>query len=173
MELSNFRPLQLRWPNLYEHARFAEGYAYSDPQTAVIKLRCFAEVLVGIIFQDLMLPSELGDGFFEKLKSPHFQDLVGPTILQKLHAVRVLGNKAAHGRPMNAETSLYLIGEAYLVGQWFYKTYSGDISGNYPPYRPLEPVTGPTEAPEDLVNQLAAAKAQLARLVASDQAALA
>lgn len=172
MELSNFRPLQSHWPSLYEHARFAESYAYSDPQTAVIKLRCFAEVLVGIIFQDLRLPSEPGDGFFEKLKSPDFQDLVGPTILQKLHAVRLLGNKAAHGRSMNSQTSLYLIEEAYLVGQWFYKTYSGDISGHYPPYRPPEPATRPTEEPDDLTRQLTEAKAQLARLVVSEQTAL-
>jgi len=26
MKLSNFCPLQSRWPSLYEHARFAEGY---------------------------------------------------------------------------------------------------------------------------------------------------
>lgn len=172
MELSNFRPLQSRWPNLYEHARFAEGYAYSDPQTAVIKLRCFAEVLVGIIFQDLRLPSDPGDGFFEKLKSPDFQDLVGPTILQKLHAVRLLGNKAAHGRSMNSQTSLYLIEEAYLVGQWFYKTYSGDISGHYPPFRPPEPATRPTETPDELTRQLAEAKEQLARLAAAEEPAL-
>lgn len=173
MEPSNFSPLQSRWPNLYEHASFAESYAYSDPQTAVIKLRCFAEVLVGIIFQDLRLPIEPGDGFFEKLKSPDFQDLVGPAILQKLHAIRLLGNKAAHGQPINAQTSLYLIEESYLVGQWFYRTYSGDTSGQYPPYRAPEPATKPTESPGDLSKQLAIAKAQLARLAASEQAALA
>lgn len=173
MEFSNFRSLKSHWPSLYEHAHFAEIYAYSDPQTAVIKLRCFAEVLVGIIFQDLRLPCEPGDGFFEKLKSPDFQDLVGPAILQKLHAIRLLGNKAAHGRSMNAQTSLYLIEESYLVGQWFYKTYSGDISSHYPPYRPPEPATKPTEASADLTRQLVEAKAQLARLAASEQAALA
>jgi hypothetical protein len=158
---------------LYEHARFAESYSYSDPQTAIIKLRCFAEVLVGTIFQDLRLPSEPGDGFFEKLKSPHFQHLVGPAILQKLHAVRLLGNKAAHGGSINAQTSLYLIEEAYLVGQWFYKTYSGDLTGDYPPYHPPEPVSKPTEAPDDLAKQLDAAKVELERLAASEQAALA
>ena len=173
MELSNFRCLQSRWPSLYEHARYAESYAYSDPQTAVIKLRCFAEVLVGIIFQNLRLPSEPGDGFFERLKSPDFEDVVGPDILQRLHAVRLLGNKAAHGRPIDAQASLYLIEEAYLVGQWFYKTYSGDISGQYPAYRPPVAAIGSTEAPDDLAKQLAEAKAQLAHLAASEQAALA
>jgi len=172
MELSNFHLLQSRWPDLYEHARLAESYAYSDPHTAIIKLRCFTELVVGNIFKDLMLPSEPGDGFFEKLRSPDFQDLVGSAILQKLHAVRLLGNKAAHGRSMTAETSLYLIEEAYLVGQWFYKTCSGDVSGNYPPYRPPLPPNRPNEAPDELAKQLTAAKEELARLAASEQAAL-
>lgn len=170
MEFSNFRLLQSRWPRLYEYARFAENYAHSDPQTTAIKIRCFAEVLVGIIFQDLKLTGEQGDGFFERLKSRDFQELVGPAILQKLHAVRLLGNKAAHGRSMDKQTSLYLIEEAYLVGQWFYKTYSGDISGHYPPYRPPEPETRSTAAPDDLARQLAEAKAQLMRLAAAEPA---
>ena len=172
MESSNFRPLQSHWPRLYEYARFAEIYAHSDPQTAAIKLRCFAEVLVGIIYQDLGLPVEPGDGLFERLQSPDFQDLVGRAIHQKLHAVRVLGNKAAHGKLINTDDSLYLLEESYLIGQWFYKTYSGDTSGHYPPFLPPEPATTPAEAPDDLVRQLAEAKAQLTRLADSEQAAL-
>ena len=171
MESSNFRLLKRQWPNLYEHASFAERYAYSDPHTATIKLRCFAEVLVGIIFQDLRLPSEASDGFFEKLKSADFQNLVDPLILQKLHAFRMLGNKAAHGLPMKSETSLYLIEEAYLVGQWFYRTYSGDVSGIFPAYMPPQPPAEQVESQQDLAKQLAAAKEELARLAASEQAA--
>lgn len=173
MESSNFLPLKSRWPDLYEHASFAERYAYSDPHTATVKLRCFAEILVGIIYQDLRLPSEPNDGFFEKLKSPVFQDLVDQAIVQKLHAFRMLGNKAAHGRSMDSEASLYLIEEAYLVGQWFYKTCCGDISGGYPAYLPPQPPARPVEMQEDLARQLAAAKEELRRLAASEQAALA
>lgn len=173
MESSNFRPLISHWPDLYEHASFAECYAYSDPHTAIIKLRCFAEVLVGSIYQDLRLPCEPNDGFFEKLKLPAFQDLVDPDILQKLHAIRMLGNKAAHGRLINSEASLYLIEEAYLVGRWFYKTYSGDVSSGYPVYLPPQPPAKSVELKEDLAKQLAAAKEELTCLAASEQAILA
>lgn len=173
MESNNFFRLKGRWPQLFEHAIAAERYAYSDPHTATIKLRCFAEMLVGIIFRDLRLPSNPLDGFFEKLKSPDFQDVVDPAVLQKLHAFRMLGNKAAHGQPMDSETSLYLIEEAYLVGQWLYKTSSGDISDSYPPYLPPRPPAEAAEFAEGLAVQLAAAKEELARLAASEQAALA
>lgn len=120
MNSDNFQHLKARWPQLYQLAAFAELYAYSDPHTAVVKLRCFAEALVGILYRELRLPSEPADGFFEKLKSPDFREIVGEAVLQKLHALRLLGNKAAHGCSMDEETSLPLIEEAYMIGQWFY-----------------------------------------------------
>ena len=94
----NFQPLQKRWPQLYEHANFAEKYAHTDPHTAIMKLRCFAEQLVGILYKELSLPCERSDGFFEKLKSNIFIEVIDENILEKLHAIRMLGNKAAHGR---------------------------------------------------------------------------
>lgn len=173
MNSKNFQPLKARWPHLYEHASFAERYAHTDPHTVAVKLRCFAEALVGFLYKELRLPSEASDGFFEKLKYPCFQDAVGEAVLQKLHALRMLGNKAAHGGSMDAGTSLQLIEEAYLLGQWLCKTYSGDSLKSYPPY---EPPAKPSELPTDsagtaaaLAEQLAAAKAELSRLEASEK----
>ena len=177
MNSSNFLPLRARWPQLYQHAAFAEQYAHNDPHTVAVKLRCFAEALVGFLYRELRLPREPSDGFFEKLKSPCFQDAVGEAVMQKLHALRILGNKAAHGCSMDAGTSLPLIEEAYLLGQWLCKTYSGDSLEPYPPY---EPPGKPSEPPADLagtaaalVEQLAAAKEELSRLEASEKASLA
>jgi hypothetical protein len=113
MNSSNFQPLKARWPQLYEHAAFAEKYAHTDPHTVAVKLRCFAEALVGFLYRELRLPSEPSDSFFEKLKSPCFQDVVGEAVVQKLHALRMLGNKAPHGCSMDAGTSLPLIEETY------------------------------------------------------------
>jgi len=174
MNSSNFQPLRTRWPQLYQHAAFAEQYAHTDPHTVAVKLRCFAELLLGFLYRELRLPSEPSDGFFEKLTYPRFQDAVGEAVLQKLHALRMLGNKAAHGCSMDAGTSLPLIEEAYLLGQWLCKTYCGDSLEPYPPY---EPPAKPSELPEDsartaaaLAEQLAAAKAEMIRLEASEKA---
>jgi hypothetical protein len=123
MTSRNFQPLWARWPQLYQHAAFAELYAHTDPHTVAVKLRCFAEALVGFIYRKLRLPSEPSDGFFERLNSPYFQDAVGDDVLQKLHLLRIVGNKAAHGGTMDVGTSLPLIEEAYLLGQWLCKTY--------------------------------------------------
>ncbi len=175
MNSNNFQPLEARWPQLYQHAVFAEQYAYTDPHSVAVKLRCFAEALVGILYRELRLPSEPTDGFFEKLKSPDFREVVGGAVLQKLHALRLIGNKAAHGHSMDMETSLPLIEEAYLLGQWFCKTYSGDSLDGYPPYiapaKPSEHAAEPDKTAEFLADQLAAAKEELSRLEAAEKAA--
>ena len=175
MNSNNFQPLKDRWPYLYQHTAFAEQYAHTDPHTVAVKLRCFAEALVGILYRELRLPSEPSDGFFEKLKSPYFQDAVGEVVLQKLHALRILGNKAAHGCSMDAQMSLPLLEEAYLLAQWFCKTYSGETLDTYPPYtppaKPSERPADPVKMAESLAEQLATAKAELNRLDASEKAA--
>ena len=173
MNSSNFQPLKARWPQLYEHAAFAEQYAHTDPHTVAVKLRCFAEALVGFLFRELRLPSAPSDSFFEKLKSPCFQDVVGEAVVQKLHALRMLGNKAAHGCSMDASTSLPLIEETYLLGQWLCKTYCEDSLESYPPYEPPAPPERSADQAGMAVvfaKQLAAAKEELSRLEACEQA---
>lgn len=175
MNSDNFQPLKARWPQLYQHAAFAEHYAYSDPHTAVVKLRCFAETLVGLLYRELRLPCEPADGFFERLNSPYFRDIAGDAVLQKLHAIRLLGNKAAHGCAIDMATSLSLVEEAYLLGQWLCKTYGGDSLDRYPAYiapaKPSEHAEDPYKTSESLTEQLSAAKDELSRLAASEKAA--
>jgi len=175
MQSKIFWPLEHRWPQLFEHACFAEGYAYTDPHTAIIKLRCFAENVVGIIYRELNLPSEPTDGFFEKLNAKVFQDIADAAVVQKLHAIRMLGNKAAHGRSIDTEDALSIIKEAYLVGQWLFKTFSGESTDKYPSYavpvKPADQLVGLNQAKEKLAEQLAAAKEELLRLGDSEKAA--
>ena len=58
MTSKNFQLLRARWPQLYEHAEFAEQYVHGDPHTSIMKLRCFAEQLVGILYRELDLPCD-------------------------------------------------------------------------------------------------------------------
>lgn len=175
MPSDNFGPLQARWPQLYEHASFAEQYAYTDPHTAIVKLRCFAEQLVGILYRELNLPCERSDGFFEKLKSDIFIEVIDEHILEKLHAIRMLGNKAAHGRNVKSSDALALLRDAYLIGQWIFKTYSGSIDDSYPPYsEPSNPDIerhNLSQNNKDLEAQLAKVKEELLRLETSEKIA--
>lgn len=175
MQSNNFQPLKTRWPQLYEHAIFAERYVYSDPQTATIKLRCFAETLVGILYRELNLTCDPAYGFFEKINAQLFRDTVEECVIQKLHAIRMLGNKAAHGRTIETVTALSLVKEAFLVGQWFYKTCSAEVCDEYPSYiapvKPADQLGKLSQIKEKLAEQLAASKEELTRLEASEKAA--
>jgi type I restriction enzyme R subunit len=49
-DTKNFAFLQDRWPDLAQLAGFAEGYAYDDPASSLVKLRIFAERMVDILY---------------------------------------------------------------------------------------------------------------------------
>lgn len=172
MKSGNFELLQERWPNLYEHGSFAERYVYSDPHTSIVKLRCFSEQLVGILYRELMLPCSSDDGFFEKLKSRHFERIIDKPILEKLHAIRMVGNRAAHGGDIDQEEAKILLHDAYLIGKWIYRTYSG-AAGYYPDFTEPQNIEDVTQLLQDrntaLSEQLRAAKEELARLEDSEQ----
>lgn len=52
---SNFSFLEGNWPDLASLAAFAESYARSDPQSAQVKIRIFAERMVEILYYVLGL----------------------------------------------------------------------------------------------------------------------
>jgi hypothetical protein len=165
MKHTNFELLKERWPELYKHTSFAEEYVFSDPQSSTIKLRCFTEILVGILYREINLPTEPGDGFFEKLTSEKFKSVVESSICQKLHAIRCLGNKAAHGGEIDTEQSIQLLKEAYLLGRWLYTTYSENFDEAYPdfavPQQQKEAGEKFSFANEQLALQLEQAKKEL------------
>ena len=173
MASNNFKPLQKRWPNLYEHVRFAEHYVHIDGHSAVVKLRCFAEQLVGILYRELNLPCEPSDAFFDKLNSKFFTEIIDANILEKLHAIRMIGNKAAHGNNIRPDDALALLHDAYLIGQWLFKTYSNAIDDVYPPYsdpvHPEIPLETLNEKNKALEHQLKTVKDELTQLENSER----
>ena len=72
----------------------AEQYVYSDPQSALIKLSCFAEKLVGIVYREWQLPTLPNEKFIDRLENHAFTAIVDRAIIDKLHAIRKEGNKA-------------------------------------------------------------------------------
>lgn len=131
MQSTNFEHLRAKWFDLAELGADAENYIFSDPQSAVIKLRCFAELIVGHIYRELCLPSNENASFFERLDDENFKLAVERPILNKLHAIRINGNKAAHGGGISSEDALWLVKEAYLIGCWLYITQGMGTVNDY------------------------------------------
>ena len=116
-----------------------------------------------------------GSGSFPEGAQYIFIEVIDEHILEKLHAIRMLGNKAAHGRNAKSSDALALLRDAYLIGQWIFKTYSGSIDDSYPPYS--EPSNPDIERHDlsqnnkDLEAQLAKVKEELLRLETSEKIA--
>lgn len=76
MKSMNFEHLRKQWPALADLGAYAETYAYSDPQSSLVKLRCYAEKLVGGLYADLKLPVEPNANFMDRLRNASFTSVV-------------------------------------------------------------------------------------------------
>ncbi|EGR0719599.1 MULTISPECIES: ATP-dependent DNA helicase [Vibrio] len=171
----NFELLEHRWPQLASFAQYAEGYVYTDPQSSLTKLRCFCEALVGVLYRELSLPCEPRTNLIDKLKSDEFIEVVGDDVCQKLHALRMKGNRAVHHDEGTTDDALWLIKEAYFLGQWLYKAYSGESDASYPAFvQPQKPDSFGqlSKSNEELKSQLEVAKQELLSVEANEQSAL-
>ena len=105
MQSINFEILRQDRPELASLGGFAEQYANPDPASALVKLRTFGEQLTKSIYWELRLPKPETDEFARRLTAPAFRDAVPKVICDKLHAIRIEGNKAAHGKQAKTGTA--------------------------------------------------------------------
>ena len=165
MKSVNFEFLRDGRPELAALGGFAEQYAHPDATSALVKLRTFAEQVVLGIYTDLGLPRPVQAELFGLLNNDVFRAVVPAVILDKLHVLRIKGNKAAHGQPATNQTTLELLHDAFDVGRWLAVTYLGAQAVSLPVF--LEP--RPTEAAEDSKGQIKRdRKAALERLAAQE-----
>lgn len=134
----NFEHLRPQWPDLAELGAFAETYAVSDPQSSMVKLRCYIEKIVGYVFGELHLPALPTDKLNDRLESNEFQQVVDKALLTKFHAIRIGGNKAAHEGYVNQHEAIWLVKEAYYIGVWLYVTIGGGSDEDLAEYQQLE-----------------------------------
>ena len=164
MDSKNFEILRERWPELATLGGFAEQYACSDASSALIKLRTFSEYLVEGIYlaHNLSLPYQRN--LFDLLVEESFKESVPKVVLDKLHLIRVNGNKAAHGQPTQSETAIFCLREAWDLGRWYFITYGGGKADECPAFQ--EP------PPEDIKTKLKKEKKTALEKLASQETQL-
>ena len=134
MKSRNFEFLRSRRPALASLGGFAERYVATDPASALIKLRIFAEQVVKAIYTEQRLPEPYRAGLNDLLNEPVFTDLVPRVVVQKLHAIRARGNKAAHGEATKAPLAMALLREAFDVALWFHLVFNGGQRAELPAF---------------------------------------
>lgn len=120
---SNFEFLDKEFPVLSQFGKKAEAYLYSDSNSCLMKLGMIGETVVNLMFtyDRIMPPSEntavnrIGVLFREGLLT---QDLV-----DVLHALRKVRNKAVHENYSSVEEGKVLLQMAHSLCEWFMQTY--------------------------------------------------
>lgn len=149
MEVSNFSFLERYQPALCEYGRSAETFAYTDPQTAIVKMRCFAEKFVAFIYEELRLSTYGAKDLFEKIDNAEFVTAVEECVVDKLHLIRMKGNKAAHAEKVTIDDALDVVKEGFFLGAWIFCSYHGGKVDELPTYRIPHKISASTDASPD------------------------
>lgn len=121
----NFEPLRAAYPELVNMGGYAEHYAHSDPESALVKLRNFAERLVDRLYLTLKLERVPQSSFVDLLHNANFKAIAQPLVLDKLHLLRRLGNRGAHGEDVEAADAVRCVQEAWQLARWLHVTFLG------------------------------------------------
>lgn len=119
----NFEILRENWPSLADFGAYAEKYLYTDPQSAVIKLRCLIETLIPSLYRKLDLEYNSQWDLYSALKNEQFQDIVDEKIMKKFHAIRINANKAIHHNKISISDTEWLLKETYDIACWVHSVY--------------------------------------------------
>lgn len=166
MKSINFEILRSKWPELAALGGFAESYAHADPASALVKLRLFAENLTKDIYRDLCLPRPEQPTFVDLLKNDVFTAITPKTVLDKLHALRIHGNKAAHGEPVRPQNALWLLKEAHDLARWLSIQYGRAKTDGLPAFaQPSAPAQAEEKERRQVLEKLAAQEAQMDALL--------
>lgn len=148
MNSLNFEYLRCDWAELASLAGFAEQYAYADPASALVKLRSFAEQVVEIIYDKFSLQRPPQASLMELLCEAPFKQAVPRVVVNIIDAIRIHGNKAAHGAEGKTSTVLWLLKETHRLGQWLYLTFTKKDQASIPAYQEPTPeqISGKSKA---------------------------
>lgn len=122
----NFEPLRPVWPELANMGGYAEHYAHSDPESALVKLRSFAVQAVDHIYRKLKLQRAPQSNFVDLLSNASFRQVATDLPLDKFHLLRKLGNRAAHGDGVLVDDARHGVREAWQLARWLHVTFPGD-----------------------------------------------
>ncbi|MNL94767.1 Type I restriction enzyme [compost metagenome] len=143
----NFEPLRALYPELANMGGYAEQYAHSDPESALVKLRNFAERLVDCLYIKLKLERVPQSNFVDLLHNASFQTIAQPLVLDKLHLLRRLGNRGAHGEDVETSDVLRCVQEAWQLARWLHVTFLGGKVDDFEAFKqpPVEGIDSKAE----------------------------
>lgn len=143
----NFEFLKKYDTQLLPLGALAERYFEEDPNTCLIKLRQFAELLAQQLAARMGLFTSSDEPFADLLQRLKAERAMPREAGDLFHQLRILGNQAAHAHRDDHATALTGLKLARQLAIWFHTTFGGDTKFKPGPF--VSP-TSPTDASAEL-----------------------
>lgn len=172
---ANFDFLSKQDAQLVRLGALAEKYFRDDPNTCLIKLRQFGELLAQLTAAKAGLlgtPEEPQSDLLRRLK---FERVVPREVGDLFHQVRIAGNRATHAHAGDHAEALSTLKIARQLGIWFCRTFASASFSPGPFIPPPDPAVA-TKALQDELERLrlvvdqTRSEAEKARLAAETEA---
>jgi type I restriction enzyme, R subunit len=124
MPTSNFTHLQSHDPDLKRLGRLAERYLHDDPNTSLLKLRQFAELLAQTAASRLGVFRSTEETQFELLRRLEDEGVLPRDVLQLFHQVRKAGNDANHAMTGGYDRALACLKIVWQLSLWSHRTFT-------------------------------------------------
>jgi type I restriction enzyme, R subunit len=121
---------------LVRHAALAERYVFDDPNSALLKLRQFGELLAQHAAAYTGVAVAEHDSQLELINTLLERQVINTQISQLLHGLRKSGNQAAHQHTGDRREALHQLQMARKLAVWFHKSFGGDTSFKAGPFLP-------------------------------------
>ena len=136
----------------------AERYFRDDPNTCLIKLRQFGELLAQLSAAKTGFLQSTDEPQAELLRRLKQERILSPEITNLFHQIRIEGNRATHNYEGDHSQALTCLKMARHLGVWFHRTFSGDITFKLGAFVPPQ---NPLDATKELTAELQRLKAEL------------
>ena len=155
----NFEFLAEHDPLLVRYAALAEQYVFADPNSALIKLRQFGELLVKLTCAHAGVQFDEPDTTLQLLNRLYDTGVTNGMISQLFHGLRKSGNEAVHEGADSQSQAFYQLRMAHLLSIWFHQAFTD------PHYvgRKFVPPPDPMEASQQLRDELDRLRKELAQ----------
>ena len=154
MHASNFAFLSKRWPVLASLGQLAEEYLYTDPNSAMIKIRQFGETMAQIILATEKTPEPEDRTQNSRLHLLKQDGTLTADLLTFFHTIKNIGNNAVHGLYNSQTDANTALSYAFTLSVWFMQTY-GDWQFGAPAYVPPKQHSPQDSATEERLQQIA------------------
>jgi type I restriction enzyme R subunit len=132
----NFAFLRVHDPQLVRVGALAEKYFAEDPNTCLIKLRQFGEVLAQMTAANIGLYIEPDEKQVDLLRRLRDRNVIRGEVDRLFHELRKTGNSATHTLAGNQRQALSCLQYARALAIWFHRSFSGQRDFDPGPFIP-------------------------------------